>query len=224
MRRSSITLSGDISKVVVNHRKSVSAVFRKYVAPGYTYDANYLIVASGTNQVPNFPDLPNFNAEVVHSADFTNAEMCIGRKVIVIGNGESASDVNAQSTDVAEKATLFSRRNFSLGLRFISKFLSDGAYNERQICTEQDEHSQSPNDMLEVITNSRILINLPIALFSIVLDAMLSDVTTLHGEDSAAGILAKMIRQTLGKNVMPLILLPHEIRRRSFPCRYLQGT
>jgi len=200
IRRGSIALSGDIPKVVVNHGKRASVVFRKDVAPGYTYDADYLIVASGTNQVPNCPDLPNCNAEVVHSADFTNAEMCIGKKVLVIGNGESASDVAAQSTDVAEKVTLFSRRNFDLAPRFISKFLSDGAYNERQILTEQDEHSQSPNDMLEGITNSRILSKLPIALFSIVLDAMLSDVTKLHGEDSAAGILAKIDKANFRKD------------------------
>lgn len=203
-RRGSITLSGPVTKVV-NHRKRAVLVFKQDTVAGYTYDADYLIVASGTNQVPNYPDLPNCNAKVVHSADFANAEICTGKKVLVIGNGESASDVAAQSTDVAEKVTLFSRRDFSLGPRFISKLLSDGAYNERQILTEQDdENSSSPNDMLEGITNSRVLSKLPIAFFSIVLDAMLSDVTKWHGEDSAAGILAKIDKKNFRKDFYAL--------------------
>jgi hypothetical protein len=38
--------------------------FKKNIAPGYNYDADYSIVASGTKQVPNYPDLPNCDPEV----------------------------------------------------------------------------------------------------------------------------------------------------------------
>lgn len=46
--------------------------------------------------------------------------------------------------------------------------------------------------MLEGITNNRILSKLPVAMFSTVLDALLSDVTQTHGENSSAGIIAKI--------------------------------
>jgi hypothetical protein len=111
----------------------------------------------------------------------------------VIGSGESASDVAAQSADFTEKVTLFSRRNFSLEPRFISKFLTDGAYDERHsMLLGQDQHALKPHDMLEGITNSRVLSKLSLGIFSILLNArMLSDVTSAHGDDSSAGILAK---------------------------------
>ena len=113
----------------------------------------------------------------------------------MIGSGESASDVAAQATDVAEKVTMFSRRDFDLAPRFISSFLKEVAYDERKMLNNQDQHNLHPNDMLEGITNSRILSKLPIAIFSLALDAMLSDVTRWHGEDSTAGILAKVAKK-----------------------------
>lgn len=88
--------------------KRASYAFRQNVSPGFTYDADYLIVASGTNQVARVPKFPHINpdVEIVHSADFTNAEeICEGKRVLIVGNGESASDVAAQSTDVAEKVS-----------------------------------------------------------------------------------------------------------------------
>ncbi len=175
--------------------------FEQNVVSGYNYDADYLIVASGTNQVPKYPDLPNCNpeVEVIHSADFTNSKsLCKGKKVLVIGSGESACDIAAQSTDVAEKVTLFSRRDFSLGPRFISKFLTGRAYDERQMLHSQDEHALKPHDMLENITNSRVLSKLPLGIFSILLNAMLS------GEDSSAGILTKIGKKDLKQDFYAL--------------------
>ncbi len=207
LRRGSIILSNDLPDLFDNSadERRASTVFRKNAAPTFTYDADYLIVASGTNQVPRIPEFPNCNAEIIHSADFTNAEsICDGKKVLVVGNGESASDVAAQSTDVAEKVTLFSRRDFSLGPRFISKFLEDGAYDERQMLIDQDDHPLGPYDMLEGITNSRVFSKLPLGIFSIALDAMLTDVTNMHGEDSAAGILAKIDKKNFRKDFYAL--------------------
>ena len=205
MRRGSINFSTKSAPIAAKGSNRASLIFRKNAVHGFTYDADYLIVASGTNQVPNYPDLPNCSAEVVHSADFSNAEiLCTGRKVLVIGNGESAGDVAAQSTDVAKKVTLYSRRDFSLAPRFISRFLSDGTYNERQTLSEQSENHLIPNDMLEGITNSRVMTKLPIAFFSILLDAMLADVTKWHGRDSPAGILAKIDRKNRRKDLYAL--------------------
>ena len=49
-----------------------------------------------------------------------------------------------------------------------------------------------PHDMLESITNSRIGSKLSTAIFSLLLNAMLSDVKEQHGKDSAPGIIASI--------------------------------
>lgn len=172
--------------------------FTENVEAGFTYDADYLLVATGTNQIPNVPKFKNLSNDikVLHSSDFKDATtLCKGKKVLIIGNGESAADVAAQSTDVAEKVTLWSRRDFSIGMRFLNKFLTEAEYDERKILHEQDELNLQPNDMLECISNSRILSRLPLGIFSAALDAMLSDVTSLHGKESPAGVTASIMKK-----------------------------
>ena len=106
MKGGSIVFSqDDMSDGFAADNKRASFQFRQNVSPGYTYDADYLIVASGTNQVPNVPKFPNLSpdVELVHSADFTNAsDICRDKRVLIIGNGESAADMAAQSSDVAK--------------------------------------------------------------------------------------------------------------------------
>lgn len=106
MKGGSIVFSqDDMSDVFAADNKRASFQFRQNVSPGYTYDADYLIVASGTNKVPNVPKFPNLSpdVELVHSADFTNAsDICRDKRVLIIGNGESAADMAAQSSDVAK--------------------------------------------------------------------------------------------------------------------------
>ena len=172
--------------------------FTRNAEDGFTYDADYLIIATGTNQIPNVPKFKNLSADikVIHSSVFKDASsLCKGKKVLVIGNGESAADIAAQSTDVAEKVTLWSRRDFSIGMRFLNKFLTEHDYDERKVLHEQDSLNLQPNDFLECISNSRILSRLPLGVFSAALNAMLSDVTSWHGKESPAGITASIMKK-----------------------------
>ena len=83
MRHGSVRFSEDIMSKTNAEDFQSSLRFRQASSPGFTYDAEYLIVASGTNQVPRIPELPNCNVEIVHSADFTKAEdLCSGKKVL----------------------------------------------------------------------------------------------------------------------------------------------
>ena len=184
-----------------NHQKNASLKPHNYES----YDADYLIVATGTNQIPKYPTIPNCNIPMIHSAEFTNAErLCKDKRILVIGNGESAADVAAQSTDVAKKVTLWTRREFSMGPRFILKFLKEGIYDERQILHNQNQMKLQPNDTLEGISNNRVLSRLPLSIFSLALDAMLTDVTKMFGRQSPAGVSAEIMKRNFAQDFFAL--------------------
>jgi putative flavoprotein involved in K+ transport len=65
-------------------------------------DAAVAVVATGHSNVPFFPDWPgrsSFGGELVHSADFANAEPYRGRDVLVVGSGNSGAEI---ATNLAE--------------------------------------------------------------------------------------------------------------------------
>ena len=87
---------------------------------------------------------------------------------------------------------MWSRRDFDLAPRFISSFIEDSNYDERAMLASEHDVKRTPHDYLECVTNSRIGTKLPTGIFSLLLDAMLSDVTKAHGKTSAQGIIASI--------------------------------
>ncbi|MFN9546080.1 MAG: NAD(P)-binding domain-containing protein [Cyanobacteriota bacterium] len=71
-----------------------------------------LVVCSGLNQVPNLPvaDSKPFRGEVLHSKDYRNASSFAGKRVVVIGLGETSADVVAEIAEVASSVVLSLRR------------------------------------------------------------------------------------------------------------------
>ncbi|MEB3261311.1 MAG: NAD(P)-binding domain-containing protein [Cyanobacteriota bacterium] len=71
-----------------------------------------LVVCSGLNQVPNLPaiDSTPFSGQVLHSKDYRNALPFAGKKVVVVGLGETSADVVAEIAEVAASVTLSLRR------------------------------------------------------------------------------------------------------------------
>jgi putative flavoprotein involved in K+ transport len=58
--------------------------------------AGIVVVATGMNHTPFLPDLPGretFTGEVVHSADYRNAEPYRGKDVLVVGTGNSGAEI-----------------------------------------------------------------------------------------------------------------------------------
>ncbi|GMH76764.1 hypothetical protein TrRE_jg2006 [Triparma retinervis] len=58
-----------------------------------------VIVASGHFSVPSsvsFPGFSDFNGRIMHSTDFRNALEFAGRKVVIVGNGNSGEDIALQ--------------------------------------------------------------------------------------------------------------------------------
>jgi len=63
-------------------------------------DAERVVVATGHNNVPYLPDWPGaFAGEIVHSADYRNPGPYAGRRVLVVGAGNSGAEI---AVDVAD--------------------------------------------------------------------------------------------------------------------------
>jgi dimethylaniline monooxygenase (N-oxide forming) len=65
----------------------------------------HLVMAIGNNNIPKFPDWKNEISQVPfsHSKDYKNAEPFKGKNVLVVGGGESGSDVAYEISQVANK-------------------------------------------------------------------------------------------------------------------------
>jgi cation diffusion facilitator CzcD-associated flavoprotein CzcO len=78
-----------------------------------------VVIANGHNWDPRWPDYPGeFNGTILHSSQYKLPEICRGKRVLVVGGGNSGFDI---ATDIAPHAaaTFHSlRRNYHLLPRF----------------------------------------------------------------------------------------------------------
>ena len=89
---------------------------------GFTAEFDALVVASGHNWEPRLPDPPypgSFDGREVHAHDYREAEELAGRRVLVVGMGNSAMDIAVESSTVAERTLLSTRR----GTRIVPKYV-----------------------------------------------------------------------------------------------------
>ncbi len=81
-----------------------------------------LVVASGHNWQPRLPDPPypgEFAGEQVHAHDYREADQLAGKRVLVVGIGNSAMDIAVESSTVAQRTYLSTRR----GTRIVPKYV-----------------------------------------------------------------------------------------------------
>ncbi|MGP4014623.1 flavin-containing monooxygenase [Saccharopolyspora sp. 5N708] len=76
---------------------------------------SHVVVASGYQWEPRLPDpaitgSDSFNGEIIHSADYVDPAPYSGKRVLVLGFGNSACDIAVELSRVAEKTTLACRR------------------------------------------------------------------------------------------------------------------
>ncbi len=61
-----------------------------------SYTAQNIVIATGVNRVPNSPSWPGqelFDGEIVHSRFYKNAEPYVGKRVLVVGFGNTGAEV-----------------------------------------------------------------------------------------------------------------------------------
>lgn len=79
-----------------------------------------LVVATGMTWHPNVPRLPgDFDGEVMHSFDYRDPSVFRGRRVVVVGAGNSGVDIACDAARSAAAAFLSVRR----GYRFVPKYI-----------------------------------------------------------------------------------------------------
>lgn len=72
-----------------------------------------VVVCTGPQWVPHMPTLPGrFSGEVRHSRDYRDAADFAGKRVLVVGGGNSACDIACDAARVAEQATISMRRGY----------------------------------------------------------------------------------------------------------------
>jgi hypothetical protein len=87
-----------------------------------TFDA--VVIATGVNRSPKVPDFAGRDAfeanggRVVHSSDYTNAAPYTGKRVVLVGAGETGADVIKEVSDVALEASLSLRRGVSVATKY----------------------------------------------------------------------------------------------------------
>jgi cation diffusion facilitator CzcD-associated flavoprotein CzcO len=92
----------------------VTAVDRT-TGTGTTYRYAGLVVANGHNwspKIPAYPGLDTFRGEVLHSADYKDAEVLRGKRVLVVGAGNTGCDVAVESAQNATHTWHSTRRGY----------------------------------------------------------------------------------------------------------------
>lgn len=75
-------------------------------------DYDHVVICSGLHHAPSIPPIPGlegFTGQVLHSSEYRDAEALRGKRVIVVGSGESASDIALQVAAVAAECTISMR-------------------------------------------------------------------------------------------------------------------
>jgi cation diffusion facilitator CzcD-associated flavoprotein CzcO len=84
------------------------------------WSCSALVLATGSNWHPHLPDIPgSFSGEIRHSFHYSDADEFRGRRVLVVGAGNSGVDIACDAARVADRAFLSVRR----GYRFVPKYV-----------------------------------------------------------------------------------------------------
>ncbi len=86
--------------------------------PGDTARFDAVVVATGYNSIPLYPDLPGtFDGLELHSHDYRTATPFQGRRVVVIGLGCSATELACEISRVAQSVTIATRSGRNILVR-----------------------------------------------------------------------------------------------------------
>ncbi|MDN5892856.1 MAG: NAD(P)/FAD-dependent oxidoreductase [Nocardioides sp.] len=79
-----------------------------------------VVIATGTLSEPSYPSLGgSFDAEIIHTADYKRARVFAGKRVLVVGAGNSGCDIAVDAVHHADSVDLSVRR----GYHFVPKYV-----------------------------------------------------------------------------------------------------
>ncbi|MDJ0616812.1 MAG: NAD(P)/FAD-dependent oxidoreductase [Calothrix sp. MO_192.B10] len=77
---------------------------------------DFVFICNGTFSIPKIPNIPGreefiaSGGKILHSTDFNSAEQIVGKRLVVVGFGKSATDVATFAADKAKECNLVFRR------------------------------------------------------------------------------------------------------------------
>lgn len=91
---------------------------------------DYLVVCNGHHWKPRWPSYPGaFTGEMLHSHDFKRAAPFAGKRVLVVGAGNSACDVAVETARVSARTDISMRRGYWIVPKFIFGRPADVLHN-----------------------------------------------------------------------------------------------
>ncbi|KAJ6120192.1 Monooxygenase [Penicillium sp. IBT 18751x] len=91
-----------------------------------TYDCSHIAVCTGLHVEPNIPDIPGIEhvqGDVFHSSRYKGRDQVAGKKVLILGCGETAMDIAYESIKAdAESVTMCFRTGFLSFPKQLSRF------------------------------------------------------------------------------------------------------
>lgn len=86
--------------------------YRVTRADGKATEHDHVIVASGVQWIPNAPEIPGFTGEARHTVTYRSAEELKGKRVLVVGAGNSGCDIACDAARNADQAYISVRRGY----------------------------------------------------------------------------------------------------------------
>ncbi|MEM7798966.1 MAG: NAD(P)-binding domain-containing protein [Chloroflexota bacterium] len=118
--------------------------------------AEHLVVATGSQNIPSTPQLEGYTGELLHASQYREKEAFEGKRVLIIGIGESASDIAAEVSSVAKETVVWSRRPFLVAPRFPPAAFTTAGYDEQDILQNEAADYADANQFLEFGTVPRL--------------------------------------------------------------------
>lgn len=79
-----------------------------------------VLVANGHHWDPRWPDIPGeFGGEIIHSRDYRTPDLAIGKRVVVLGAGNSAADIACELSWHADRVVIATRRGAHVIPRYV---------------------------------------------------------------------------------------------------------
>lgn len=112
----SITFNTEVTRVEpVGADAAQWDVSLRHLPDGATESRRYrgVIICNGHNWLPKYPEYPGeFTGETLHSSDYKTPDALEGKRVLVVGAGNSGCDIAAEAATHARKTFLSTRRGY----------------------------------------------------------------------------------------------------------------
>jgi putative flavoprotein involved in K+ transport len=96
----------DIEKVEYDRQRGIWAISSQ---DGETFESRAVVVATGcacTPVIPKWEGMETFPGEIIHSSKFRNAGAYAGKRVLVVGSGNSAAEIASRLAEYGKSVTL----------------------------------------------------------------------------------------------------------------------